>query len=172
MTTTVLTMVGILCLLAACHPFVTYPWSLIVLQALRPARPAGAAEASGGYSLVVNIVHSTAARNTAAPKVNESFTAAGTACADAAAPDTPARVSSHGSADAITAPNPINRLCMANPWVRCSSGNRSATKARNGSMLMLIDASNIQSRPAAIHSVEAFGIARRAAELRIAPPRK
>jgi cellulose synthase/poly-beta-1,6-N-acetylglucosamine synthase-like glycosyltransferase len=29
-------MLGLLCLLLACHPFVTYPWSLIVLQALRP----------------------------------------------------------------------------------------------------------------------------------------
>jgi cellulose synthase/poly-beta-1,6-N-acetylglucosamine synthase-like glycosyltransferase len=29
---------GTLCLLAACHPFVTYPWSLIVLQMLRPAK--------------------------------------------------------------------------------------------------------------------------------------
>ena len=29
---------GFLCLLAACHPFVTYPWSLIVLQALRPVK--------------------------------------------------------------------------------------------------------------------------------------
>jgi cellulose synthase/poly-beta-1,6-N-acetylglucosamine synthase-like glycosyltransferase len=35
---TTLLIVGIVCLLAACHPFVTYPWSLIVLQALRPAR--------------------------------------------------------------------------------------------------------------------------------------
>ena len=33
-----LALVGILCLLAACHPFVTYPWSLIVLQVLRPAK--------------------------------------------------------------------------------------------------------------------------------------
>jgi cellulose synthase/poly-beta-1,6-N-acetylglucosamine synthase-like glycosyltransferase len=31
-------LVGTLCLLVACHPFTTYPWSLIVLQALRPAR--------------------------------------------------------------------------------------------------------------------------------------
>jgi cellulose synthase/poly-beta-1,6-N-acetylglucosamine synthase-like glycosyltransferase len=31
-------LLGILCLLAACHPFVTYPWSLIVLQVLRPAK--------------------------------------------------------------------------------------------------------------------------------------
>jgi cellulose synthase/poly-beta-1,6-N-acetylglucosamine synthase-like glycosyltransferase len=31
---------GILCLLAACHPFITYPWSLIVLQVLRPQRRA------------------------------------------------------------------------------------------------------------------------------------
>ncbi len=37
MSTALLT-VGFVCLLAACHPFVTYPWSLIVLQALRPAK--------------------------------------------------------------------------------------------------------------------------------------
>ncbi len=35
---TALFVLGMLCLLAACHPFVTYPWSLIVLQMLRPAR--------------------------------------------------------------------------------------------------------------------------------------
>jgi cellulose synthase/poly-beta-1,6-N-acetylglucosamine synthase-like glycosyltransferase len=35
---TALLVLGILCLLAACHPFITYPWSLIVLQALRPAK--------------------------------------------------------------------------------------------------------------------------------------
>jgi len=35
---TALFLFGILCLLAACHPFVTYPWSLIVLQVLRPAK--------------------------------------------------------------------------------------------------------------------------------------
>jgi cellulose synthase/poly-beta-1,6-N-acetylglucosamine synthase-like glycosyltransferase len=35
---TALFIVGFVCLLAACHPFVTYPWSLIVLQALRPAK--------------------------------------------------------------------------------------------------------------------------------------
>ena len=35
---TALLIVGFVCLLAACHPFVTYPWSLIVLQALRPAK--------------------------------------------------------------------------------------------------------------------------------------
>jgi cellulose synthase/poly-beta-1,6-N-acetylglucosamine synthase-like glycosyltransferase len=33
-----LLLLGILCLLAACHPFVTYPWSLIVLRVLRPAK--------------------------------------------------------------------------------------------------------------------------------------
>jgi cellulose synthase/poly-beta-1,6-N-acetylglucosamine synthase-like glycosyltransferase len=35
---TALLVLGILCLLAACHPFITYPWSLIVLQALRPVK--------------------------------------------------------------------------------------------------------------------------------------
>jgi cellulose synthase/poly-beta-1,6-N-acetylglucosamine synthase-like glycosyltransferase len=36
--TTALSILGILCLLAACHPFITYPWSLILIQALRPQR--------------------------------------------------------------------------------------------------------------------------------------
>lgn len=35
---TALLILGFLCLLAACHPFVTYPWSLIVLQALYPVK--------------------------------------------------------------------------------------------------------------------------------------
>lgn len=35
---TALFILGILCLLAACHPFLTYPWSLIVLQAIHPAK--------------------------------------------------------------------------------------------------------------------------------------
>jgi cellulose synthase/poly-beta-1,6-N-acetylglucosamine synthase-like glycosyltransferase len=41
---TALLLLAFLCLLAACHPFVTYPWSLIVLQALYPvkrSRPSG-----------------------------------------------------------------------------------------------------------------------------------
>jgi cellulose synthase/poly-beta-1,6-N-acetylglucosamine synthase-like glycosyltransferase len=33
---TLLCILGLMCLLLACHPFITYPWSLIVLQALRP----------------------------------------------------------------------------------------------------------------------------------------
>ena len=81
-------------------------------------------------------------------------------------------VSSQGKADATTAPKPMNRLCMAKPRVRCSSGSRSATKARNGSMLMLMDESSIQSRPAAIHRVEERGMRMRAHELRMAPTRK
>jgi len=33
-----LCILGIVCLAAACHPFITYPWSLIVIQALRPLK--------------------------------------------------------------------------------------------------------------------------------------
>ncbi len=36
--TTALSILGILCLLTACHPFITYPWSLILIQALHPHR--------------------------------------------------------------------------------------------------------------------------------------
>ncbi len=61
---------------------------------------------------------------------------------------------------------------MAKPRVHCSSGSMSATKARNGSMLTLMEASSIQSRPAAIQSAVALGIRRRASELRMAPVRK
>src|SRR5258706_1387652 len=35
---TALLILGILCLLAACHPYIHYRWSLIVLQPLRPAK--------------------------------------------------------------------------------------------------------------------------------------
>jgi cellulose synthase/poly-beta-1,6-N-acetylglucosamine synthase-like glycosyltransferase len=35
---TALSLLGIACLLMVCHPFITYPWSLIVLQALRPQK--------------------------------------------------------------------------------------------------------------------------------------
>jgi len=72
----------------------------------------------------------------------------------------------------MTAPNPINRLCMAKPRVRCCSGSRSATKARKGSMLMLIEASRTHSKPAAIHSAEQCGMRMSAAELSRAPVRK
>jgi cellulose synthase/poly-beta-1,6-N-acetylglucosamine synthase-like glycosyltransferase len=44
---TVLLVLGILCLLAACHPFITYPWSLIVLQALRPVSRSRVIEVDG-----------------------------------------------------------------------------------------------------------------------------
>ena len=39
---TALVVFGCLCLLAAGHPFVTYPWSLVVLQALYPVKKTGA----------------------------------------------------------------------------------------------------------------------------------
>jgi hypothetical protein len=77
-----------------------------------------------------------------------------------------------GSTEATTAPSPINKLCMAKPRVRCSSGSMSATNARNGSMLMLIDASRIHNKPAAIHSADTRGIRISAAELSSAPVRK
>ena len=86
---------------------------------------------------------------------------------------TPNRVaSSQGRTDATTAPVPIRKLCMANPVARCSEGRLSPTNARNGSMVMLIEASMIQSTPAATQSDGEFGIATSAREARIAPARK
>jgi hypothetical protein len=74
--------------------------------------------------------------------------------------------------DAMTAPRPMKSACMAKPRVRCSGGRRSATKARKGSMLMLMDASITQRSPAAIHSADTLGIATSAPEASRAPTRK
>ena len=81
-------------------------------------------------------------------------------------------VRSQGSMDATTAPVPMKKLCMAKPVVRCSDGRLSPTKARNGSIEMLMEASMIHSMPAATHRAGEFGMATRASEARTAPPRK
>src|SRR5262249_60463920 len=80
--------------------------------------------------------------------------------------------SRQGSMDAMTAPRPMKRACMANPRVRCLGGTRSATKARKGSMLMLMEASITQSSPAAIQSVDTLGMAASAKDASSAPAKK
>ena len=74
--------------------------------------------------------------------------------------------------EATTAPVPMRKLCIAKPVVRCSEGRLSPTKARNGSIEMLMEASMIQSIPAATQSAGEFGIASSASDARMAPPRK
>src|SRR6476661_3436141 len=61
---------------------------------------------------------------------------------------------------------------MAKPVVRCEEGSLSPTKARNGSIDILIDASNTQSSMAAIHNAYEFGIKNKAKDARIAPAKK
>jgi len=61
---------------------------------------------------------------------------------------------------------------LAKPVVRWSDGNISPTKALNGSIEILIEASIIQSVPAAIQRTGEFGIKIKAREARIAPVRK
>ena len=86
---------------------------------------------------------------------------------------TPNRVvRSQGSIDATTAPVPMKKLWSANPVTRCVEGRLSPTKARNGSIEMLIEASRIQSIPAATHSDGEFGMTMSASEARMAPLRK
>jgi hypothetical protein len=74
--------------------------------------------------------------------------------------------------EATTAPAPMKKLCMAKPVVRCTEGRLSPTKARNGSIEMLMEASMIHSIPAATHSAGELGMATRASEARMAPVRK
>ena len=78
-------------------------------------------------------------------------------------------LSIHGSAEANTAPTPMKKLCIAKPSVRCSSGSRSPTKARNGSMVTLIEASMTHSMIAATQSTGDCGMMISAAVVRIAP---
>ena len=86
---------------------------------------------------------------------------------------TPNRVvRSQGRIDATTAPVPMKKLCIANPVIRCDAGRLSPTKARNGSIEMLMEASMIQSMPAAIQSAGECGMTRSASEARIAPTKK
>jgi hypothetical protein len=132
-----------------------------------------ACRSSGGFSLVVTTVQSTARKKTTAPMVNATCTVWGIGCPGPVSLPTPPIVWSHsGNFEAITAPAPMKTDCMANPTVRCCSGSRSATNARKGSMLMLTEASRIQSRPAAIHSTDECGMARRARLEQMAPTKK
>ena len=61
---------------------------------------------------------------------------------------------------------------MAKPVVRCEGGSISPTKALKGSMLMLIEASIIQSVPTAIHKIYALGIKHNPMEASMAPSAK
>jgi hypothetical protein len=90
----------------------------------------------------------------------------------AVAPSTPSQRSSQGSALAMLAPTPMKNDCITKPAVRCWTLSLSATKARNGSIEMLMEASRIQSRLAAIHSEVEVGMKKSATEARIAPVRK
>ena len=78
----------------------------------------------------------------------------------------------HGRPLAIHPPRPINRLCMTNPLVRCSSGNLSATNALNGSIDTFPNVSSTHSNPAAIHKVLLCGMMIRAILLITAPVKK
>jgi hypothetical protein len=87
-------------------------------------------------------------------------------------PSTPSQRKNSGSALARLAPIPMKNDCMTKPAVLCVVSSLSATKARNGSIEMLMDASRIQRSEAAIHSVLEVGIKKSAIDEKIAPIRK
>src|SRR5262249_34853824 len=136
---------------------------------LRRAR-SNAAGSSGGNLDVGITVQSTATRNTAAPIWNEDFTQSG--IPPALLDVTPRRLKSNGRPFARLAPTPMKNDCITKPAVRCDASSLSATNARNGSIEMLIDASRIQRRVAAIQSAVDVGMMKSAIEARIAPVRK
>ena len=77
-----------------------------------------------------------------------------------------------GSSEAITAPQPIKNVCIANPAVCWLASSLSPTKARNGSIDTLMAASIIHSTATAIHSADELGIRNRAIEANTAPAKK
>ena len=81
-------------------------------------------------------------------------------------------VKMYGKADPTTAPIPIKKLCIAKPNVRWFSGKLSPTKARKGSIEMLIDESMIHNVPMATQSVGELGIIKSAIADKMAPTKK
>ncbi len=63
----------------------------------------------------------------------------------------------------------MKKLCIAKPVGRCRGESWSPTKARKGSIEMLIEASSTHSVPAAIQSVGEFGITSSASVVNSAP---
>src|SRR6185312_4943228 len=66
----------------------------------------------------------------------------------------------------------MKKVCMANPAVLCEDGNLSPTKARKGSIEMLMDASNTHNKTAAIQSMVDCGIRNSAIDASTAPMKK
>ena len=87
--------------------------------------------------------------------------------------ETPNQVTNNpGRNPAMKEAAPMNMLCMAYPYDCCSSSRLSATNARNGSMVMLMQESRIHKVPAAIQTSEELGMIKSASELKIAPTKK
>ena len=66
----------------------------------------------------------------------------------------------------------MKKLCIANQSVLCFSGRLSQTKARKGSIEILIEESIIHKVPIAIHNVGELGITINAPADKIAPTKK
>ena len=90
---------------------------------------------------------------TKAPIPNAYLTESGTT-PGAAVLVAPSSVINQGRFEATQVPMPMIRVWITNPKERCDSGSLSATKARKGSIDTLMEASKIQSAPAAIQSAE------------------
>jgi hypothetical protein len=85
---------------------------------------------------------------------------------------TPMSVKMVGSSDAITAPQPMKKVCIAKPAVCCDGPSLSPTKARNGSIDTLMAPSSSHRTATAIHSAVEFGIRNRAMDASKAPMKK
>ena len=72
----------------------------------------------------------------------------------------------------MTDPQPMKKVCIAKPDVCCDESSLSPTKARNGSIDTLIDASMIHSAKTAIQTAVELGIMNMASVASMAPAKK
>ena len=132
------------------------------------ARSAGVS----GSSFVVRTVQRMEVIESTEPMMNAQTVMRGMLCELTRSRFRPANTSTEGARYDSVCPRPVKALWVRKPsecWLR---SRRSLTKARYGSIVMLLPASRIQSRPAAIQSVGLKGIQRSAMLQRTAPTRK
>src|SRR5210317_2283855 len=130
--------------------FLTTSLSVFASPAFYSRSARNASRSSGGYSSVVKTVYKMDKMKTMAPTANAICTDMGTTPGSASLL-TPSLEMKSGRFEATQVLIPMMSVCTTNPKERWLSGSLSATKARNGSMEMFIEASRIHKPPAAIH---------------------
>ena len=122
----------------------------------------------GGISGVVLMLHQTEPMEQAAPRKKEAKTQVGSL------PVLPIKIIGKINKETLASvcPKPVKKLWAWKPVGCCVASNLSAMKARYGSMAVLLPASSIHNKPAAIHNALLKGNKNNAMLQTIAPIKK